>query len=86
MLQVSPISLDKLTPILVDNYSDYSSKIANYLITLRCLSEINIKEFNAFKTKAVRFKVQDNHFFCRNNKNVSMRRVVNDLTERQTIF
>ncbi len=47
---------------------------------------MNTKEFNAFKKKAVKFKVQDNHFFCRNSKNVPIRRVVDDPTERQIIL
>ncbi len=85
-LQVSPISLDKPTPILADNYSDYSWKIATYLTTLRQPPEMSTKEFNAFKKKAVKFKVQDNQLFRRNSKNVPMHRVVDDSTERQTIL
>lgn len=85
-LRVSPISLDEPTPILADNYSDNSWKIATYLTTLRRPPEMNAKEFNAFKKKAVKFEVQDNHLFRRNSKNVPMRRVVDDPTERQTIL
>ena len=44
------------------------------------------KKFNALKKKTIKFKVQDNHFFRRNSKNVPMRRVVDDLVERQTIL
>ncbi len=69
----SPISLDKPTPILADNYSDDSWKIVTYLTTLRRPPEMNAKEFNAFKKKTVKFKVQDNHLFCRNSKNLPMR-------------
>ena len=47
---------------------------------------MDTKEFNAFKKKAVKFKVQDNHFFCRNSKNVPMRRVVDNPVEQQTIL
>lgn len=47
---------------------------------------MNTKEFNAFKKKAVKFKVQENHFFRKNNKNVPMRRVDDNPTERQNIF
>ena len=85
-LRVSPISLDDPTPILVDNYSDDSWKIATYLTTLRRPAEMNAKEFIAFKKKAIKFKVQDNHLFRRNSKNVPMRRVVDDPVERQTIL
>ena len=48
--------------------------------------EMNNKEFNAFKRKAVKFKVQDNQFFRQSSKNIPMRRVVDDPTERQTIL
>ena len=44
------------------------------------------KEFNAFKKKAIKFKVQENHIFCQKSKNVPMRRVVDDPVERQTIL
>lgn len=30
------------------------------------------KEFNAFKKEAVKFKIQDNQYFCQNSKNVLM--------------
>lgn len=70
------ISLDKPTSILANNYSDYLQKIATYLTTLRQLPGMDTKEFNAFKKKAVKFKIKENQLFCRNSKNVPMRRVV----------
>ena len=66
-LRVSPISLNELTPILTDSYSDYSRKIATYLTTLHRPLEMSTKEFNTFKKKAVKFKVQDNQLFRRNS-------------------
>ena len=47
---------------------------------------MNSKEFNSFKKKALKFKVQDNLLFREKSKNVPMRRVVNDLVGQQTIF
>lgn len=47
---------------------------------------MSIKEFNAFNKQAVKFKVQDNHLFRQNSKNVPMRRVVDNPIERQTIL
>ena len=85
-LRVSPISFDGPTSILADNYSDDSWKIATYLTTLRRPLEMNTKKFNAFKKKAEKFKVQDNHLFRQNSRNVLMRRVVADPTEWQTIL
>ena len=56
-LRVSPISLDDPTPILADNYLDDSQKITTYPTTLRQTPEMDTKEFNSFKKKAVKFKV-----------------------------
>lgn len=47
---------------------------------------MNTKEFNVFKKKAIKFKVQENHLLCQNSKNVSMGQVVDNLTEWQTIL
>jgi hypothetical protein len=72
--------------ILISEYSEKSQKIAVYLFTLRKSSEMTLKEFNKFKKKILRFKFQKNQFFRRNSKNVSMRRVIDDLDERQRIL
>ena len=85
-LRVLPIFSDELAPIFADGYSDYSRKIATYFTTLRRPAEMNAKEFNAFKKKALKYKMQDNHLFRQNSKNVPMRRIVNDPVERQTIL
>ncbi len=85
-LRVSPISLDELVPILVNNYSGNSRKIATYLTILHQRPEMDTKEFNAFKKKTIKFKVQDNHLFCQDSKNVPMCRVVINPVERQTIL
>lgn len=45
-----------------------------------------IKKFNTFKKQALKFKVQDNHFFWQKNRNVLIRWLVNSFVERQTIF
>ena len=50
-LRVSPISLDRPAPILINNYFDNFWKIVTYLTTLRQPLEINTKKFNAFKKK-----------------------------------
>ena len=85
-LRVSPISVDELTPILQGDYTKFFWKIATYLTTLQKPANMTTKEFNTFKKQALKFKVQDNHLFRRNSKNVPMRRVVDNLVERQTIL
>lgn len=62
-LRVSSIYFDDPTLILTDKYLDNYWKIAIYLTILHQSPEIDIKEFNTFKKKAVKFKVQDKHFF-----------------------
>lgn len=85
-LRVSPISADEPISILQNGYTDLSKKIATYLTTLGRPADMTKKEFNTFKKQALKFKVQDNQFFCRKSKNVPMRRVVDNLVERQNIL
>ncbi len=72
--------------ILTSEYSEKSQKIAVYLFTLRKSSEMTLKEFNKFKKKALRFKLQKNQFFRRNSKNVFMRQIVDEFEERRRIL
>ncbi len=77
---------DELSSILISEYFEKSQKIVVYLFTLRKFSEMSLKEFNKFKKKILRFKLQRDQFFRRNSKNVSMRRVIDDFEERQRIL
>jgi hypothetical protein len=72
--------------ILILEYFEKSQKIVVYLFMLRKFSEISLKEFNKLKKKILRFKLQKNQFFCRNSKNVSMKRMIDDFDERQWIL
>jgi hypothetical protein len=72
--------------ILIFEYSEKSRKIVVYLFTLRKSSEMTLKEFNKFKKKVLRFKLQKDQFFRRNSKNVFMKRVIDDLEKRQRIL
>ena len=85
-LRVSPIFVDEPTPILLEGYTELFRKIAAYFTTLQRPADMTAKEFHAFKIQALKFKIQDNHLFWRNSKNVPMRRVVDNLIERQTIL
>jgi hypothetical protein len=77
---------DELFSILISEYFEKSQKIVVYLFTLRKLSEMSLKEFNKFKKKVLRFKLQKNQFFRRNSKNVSMKRMIDDFEKRQRIL
>jgi hypothetical protein len=72
--------------ILIFEYSEKSRKIVVYLFTLRKSSEMTLKEFNKFKKKTLRFKLQRDQLFRRNSKNVLMKRVIDDLEEWQRIL
>lgn len=85
-LQVLLIFLNKPTIILGDLYLDDFKKMAIYFTTLRQLPQKTIKKFNVFKKKAIKFKVEGNLLFCRNNKNISVRQVINDFIEKHTIL
>ncbi len=56
------------------------------MFTLRKFFEMSLKEFNKFKKKTFKFKLQKNQFFRRNLKNVFMKRVIDDFEERQRIL
>ncbi len=72
--------------ILTSEYFEKSRKIVVYLFTLRKFFEMSLKEFNKFKKKAFKFKLQKDQFFRRNSKNVFMKRVIDDLEKRQRIL
>jgi hypothetical protein len=72
--------------ILIFEYSEKSQKIVVYLFTLRKSSEMTLKEFNKFKKKILRFKLQKDQFFRRNSKNVFMKRMIDDFEKRQRIL
>jgi hypothetical protein len=77
---------DEFSFILVFDYFEKFEKIVVYLSTLRKSVEMNQKKFNKFKKKVLRFKLQNNQFFRRNSKNVSLRRIVDDLKKQQLIL
>jgi hypothetical protein len=80
------IAEEKSSSILICEYFEKSQKIVVYLFTLRKSLEMSLKEFNKFKKKALRFKLQKDQLFRRNSKNVLMRRVIDDFEERQRIL
>jgi hypothetical protein len=80
------IAKEKSSSILISEYFEKSQKIVVYLFTLRKFFEMSLKKFNKFKKKAFRFKLQRDQLFRRNSKNVLMRRVIDDLEERQRIL
>jgi hypothetical protein len=80
------IAKKELSSILIFEYFEKSQKIVVYLFTLRKFFEMSLREFNKFKKNVLKFKFQKDQFFRRNSKNVFMKRVINDLEERQHIL
>ncbi len=68
----------EFSSILIFKYFEKSQKIVVYMFTLRKFFEISLKEFNKFKKKVFKFKLQINQFFRRNSKNVFMKRMIHD--------
>jgi hypothetical protein len=85
-LRVYSISISDDELVLNASYSDKSQKIAIYLTFLRRSIEMTVKEFRVFKNKILRFRVEREHLFRRNSKNVLSRRVVNQLKDRFRII
>ncbi len=80
------IAKEKSSSILIFEYFEKSQKIVVYLFTLRKSSEMSLKEFNKFKKKVLKFKLQKDQLFRRNSKNVLMIRVIDDFEKRQRIL
>jgi hypothetical protein len=80
------IAKKKAFLILISEYFEKSQKIVFYLFTLRKLFKMFLKEFNKFKKKVFKFKLQKDQFFRRNSKNVFMKKMMNDLEKRQEIL
>ena len=63
--------------MLEDGYSDKSIEIATYLTTFARPPHLSTKKFLKFKKKTWRFKIENRRLFRKNNKNVPIKRVVN---------
>ena len=85
-LRACPISVNSAEvpdeKVLKAGYSDKSERIAAFLTSLQKPVGLNRKEFRAFKSEALRYRVQDGHLYRRNSKNVPSRRVI-DSDERK---
>ena len=68
------------------SYSEKSEKIVKYFLILRKPFGMSIKEFRKWRKKALKYKVQDRHFFRRNTKNILFRRVIDDIKEQKEIM
>ena len=64
--------------VLLSEYSNESKRIAVWLIILSRSANMNIKQFLKFKMHALKHLIRKKHLFRRMNKNVSMRRMIDD--------
>jgi hypothetical protein len=70
-------------------YSDDSKAIARFLKGENALARppgMNAKEFRAFKANALKFVCGSGHLFRKSNKNMPMRRVIDNSEVRQEIL
>ena len=68
------------------SYSEKSQRIARYLIILTWFSEMNRKIFRKFKSWALQFLIRDKQLFKRANKNVFLKRIVDEIENQQKIL
>lgn len=85
------ISDDDSTPnddsqILEDGYSEESKQIATYLTSLARPVGMKTSDFAKFKRRALGFVIRNRHLFRRASKNIPMRRVVDDETQRFNVI
>ena len=85
-IRINPMALDTSISPLHEGYSEKSVQIAFYLTTFQKPTGMTLKEFNQFKKKALRYKVQDRHLFRRNSKNVPLRRVIDRQADKDRIL
>lgn len=86
-VRIAPVRMaDDDEKVLEDGYSEESQKIASYLTTLHRPPEMCTKEYRKFVLHATKFLVREKQLFRRMNKSVPMRRVVDDLRNRQQIL
>ena len=72
--------------VLLPEYSDESERIAVWLTTLSRPANMDTKQFLKFKMHALKHLVREKHLFRRMNKNVPMRRVVDDRATKTQIL
>ena len=87
-VRVCPVSVNEAEEELPleGSYSEESQRIARYLTTLTWPNEMNRKAFRKFKSWALQFLVRDRQLFKRANKNVPLRRVVDETEDQQKIL
>ena len=71
---------------LKDEYSKNLQRIVRYFITLFWLNEMNRKKLCKFKNWTLQFLVRDKHLFKRVNKNVLLRKVIDDAKDQIIIL
>ena len=69
-----------------EKYNQKNIEIITYLFYLKKSERMSRKKFNIFKTKIMRYKIQNDHFFRKNNKNVSLRKIIDAFENRLWII
>ena len=68
------------------NYLKEQKQITQYLTTLKCSAHIKDKNFTKFKMKVLQYLVQKSELFKCVSKNMSIKRVMNNVNEQQEII
>ena len=69
-----------------EKYNQKNIEIITYLFHLKKSERMSRKKFNIFKTKIMRYKIQNDHFFRKNSKNVSLQKIIDAFENRLRII
>ena len=68
------------------SYSKKSQKIATYLIILKWLEKMNQKKFKKFKRKIFFYLIRNKHLFKKANKNISLKKIIDNENNKDLII
>ena len=71
--------------VLDDDYSKESISITTYLTSMQKFFDMNQKQFRKFKLNVFHFMIRDKQLFRRINKNMSLRRVIDNDEDKNNI-
>jgi len=90
-ISINHVTVNKFSLITIfvlnfnSNYSKEQEQIARYLITLKRFADMKDKKFIKFKTKILQYLVQKVKLFWWVSKNMSIKRIVNNINEQKKI-
>jgi len=91
LISIDHVAVNKFSLIMIfvlnfnSNYLKEQKQITKYLITLKRSADMKDKKFIKFKTKILQYLVQKVKLFWWVNKNMSIKRIVNNVNKQREI-